>query len=230
METTTEATITRRLYKSRQHRVIDGICGGIAEYFEVDPTLVRILWVMITLLGGSGFVLYIAAMIIMPVNPVHNITVQPTPTSTKNPDRKRFWGIFLILFGAFILLTNLGLFAAFHWWHMSWDIMFPVVLIVVGLWFIYVHTRRPAIAYEHSQDSSEQQLPPNYHQHFRELQRSKTDRKLFGVCGGIAKYFNADSTIVRVLYIFLVLASFGWGLLLYLIMTIVMPEEKPATT
>ena len=55
----------KRLYKSRRNRVIDGICGGIAEYFDIDVTIVRILWVLLTLLGGSGFFLYIAAMIIM---------------------------------------------------------------------------------------------------------------------------------------------------------------------
>ncbi len=231
MEATTESAMSRRLYKSRQHRVIDGICGGIAEYFEVDPTIVRIVWVMITLLGGSGFVLYIAAMIIMPVNPVNSVTAQPTAASAKRTDRKRFWGVFLILFGTFILFTNLGLFEAFQWWHhLSWEIMFPIVLIVVGLWFMYVHTRKPIVVNQSTQDTYGEQSQSTIVKHFHELKRSKTDRKLFGVCGGIASYFNVDSTIVRVLYIFLVLASFGWGLLLYLIMTIVMPEEKPTTT
>ncbi|MBI3190059.1 MAG: PspC domain-containing protein, partial [Ignavibacteriales bacterium] len=49
----------RRLFKSRRDKMIDGVCGGIAEYFEIDPTIVRILWVLITLAGGSGIFLYI---------------------------------------------------------------------------------------------------------------------------------------------------------------------------
>ena len=69
METATQNTTSRRLYKSRRNRMIDGVCGGVAEYFDIDPTIVRIIWILMTLLGGSGFILYIAGMIIMPVNP-----------------------------------------------------------------------------------------------------------------------------------------------------------------
>ena len=202
MEMTSETTAPRRLYKSRHHRMIDGICGGIAEYFEVDPTIVRVLWVLITLLGGSGFVLYIAAMIIMPVNPEHVNFVQTPASSAGITDRKRFWGIVLIIIGAFILLTNLGLFAAFHWWHFSWDIIFPITLIVVGLWFMYVHSQRNQTA---AAGTSEQQASFTYQQP-RELKRSRTDKKLFGVCGGLANYFGVDPTIVRVLYVVLVFA------------------------
>ncbi|TAK61174.1 MAG: PspC domain-containing protein [Bacteroidetes bacterium] len=64
----------------------------------------------------------------------------------------------------------------------------------------------------------------------KELKRSTTDKKIFGVCGGIANYFGIDSTIVRIIYLVLVFASFGWGLLLYVILTLLMPEEKPTTT
>ncbi|MBR1970691.1 MAG: PspC domain-containing protein [Clostridia bacterium] len=45
-----------------------GVCAGIAEYFEIDPTLVRLAWVAFTLLGGSGVIAYIVAAIVMPKN------------------------------------------------------------------------------------------------------------------------------------------------------------------
>ncbi|MBI3194530.1 MAG: PspC domain-containing protein [Ignavibacteriae bacterium] len=64
----------------------------------------------------------------------------------------------------------------------------------------------------------------------KELVRSIRDRKIFGVCGGVAKYLGIDSTIVRIVYLILVFASFGWGLLLYIILTLLMPEEKPTIT
>jgi phage shock protein C len=229
METTASATSPRRLYKSRRERMIDGVCGGIAEYFEVDATIVRILWVLVTLLGGSGFILYIIAMIIMPVNPEHIGGTQPAVGGAQHTDRKRFWGVLLILVGALILFTNLGLFAAFRWWHVSWDVVFPVALIIIGAWLMYVHANKPDGGTHSSGSSAAENGPPTAEPR-RELKRSATERKLFGVCAGIAKYFNVDPTIVRVLYVLLVLASFGWGLLLYIILAILVPEEKLSTT
>ena len=55
----------------------------------------------------------------------------------------------------------------------------------------------------------------------------KKDKKIFGVCGGLGDYFDIDPTIVRVIFLLAIL-GFGTGLLLYLILALVMPDEKPA--
>ena len=59
----------KRLYKSNENKMIDGVCGGIAEYFHIDPTLVRLGAVVLTCAGGSGILAYIIAMCIIPRNP-----------------------------------------------------------------------------------------------------------------------------------------------------------------
>ena len=56
----------KRLYKSSTDKKVCGVCGGIANYFDVDPTVIRLIWVIFTLVGGSGLVAYIIAAIIMP--------------------------------------------------------------------------------------------------------------------------------------------------------------------
>lgn len=56
----------RRLYRSDEEKMICGVCGGIAEYFDLDPTLVRLAWIVLFALGGSGFWAYIIAAIIIP--------------------------------------------------------------------------------------------------------------------------------------------------------------------
>ena len=58
----------RRLYRSRKDVIIAGVCGGIAEYFEVDPTAVRLLWILITLITGiaPAIIVYLIAWIIVP--------------------------------------------------------------------------------------------------------------------------------------------------------------------
>ena len=60
----------KKLYKSNQHKMLDGVCGGIAEYFGIDPTVVRLIWALFSLMGGCGILAYIIAAIIIPRNPV----------------------------------------------------------------------------------------------------------------------------------------------------------------
>jgi phage shock protein C, pspC len=60
----------KKLYKSATDKKIAGVCGGIAEYFNVDATLIRLAWVLFSLLGGSGLLAYIIAALIMPEQPV----------------------------------------------------------------------------------------------------------------------------------------------------------------
>lgn len=59
----------KKLYKSNINKKLDGVCGGIGEYFDIDPTLVRLGLVLFCLLGGSGILAYIVAMIVIPRNP-----------------------------------------------------------------------------------------------------------------------------------------------------------------
>ncbi len=56
----------KRLYKSNENKMLAGVCGGIAEYFNIDPTLVRLGWVLFSFLGGSGLLAYIISAIIIP--------------------------------------------------------------------------------------------------------------------------------------------------------------------
>lgn len=56
----------KQLRKSQENRKICGVCGGLAEYANIDPTVVRLLWVLFSCVGGSGVLAYIVAAIIMP--------------------------------------------------------------------------------------------------------------------------------------------------------------------
>lgn len=59
----------KRLYKSSKNKMLDGVCAGIAEYFGIDPTLVRIALVLFCAMGGAGVIAYIVMAIVMPRNP-----------------------------------------------------------------------------------------------------------------------------------------------------------------
>ena len=59
----------KKLYKIEEGKKIAGVCGGLAEYFNVDPTVIRLAWVVWCFLAGSGIIAYIIAAIIMPTKP-----------------------------------------------------------------------------------------------------------------------------------------------------------------
>ncbi|HPE42457.1 MAG TPA: PspC domain-containing protein [Bacteroidales bacterium] len=56
----------RRLYRSTTNKVLGGVCYGMANYFNMDPTIVRLIWVLFTLLGGAGILAYIICWIVIP--------------------------------------------------------------------------------------------------------------------------------------------------------------------
>ena len=60
----------KRLHRSNENKVIAGVCGGIAEYFDMDPTLIRLGWVLFCAMGGSGLLAYIIAALVIPERPV----------------------------------------------------------------------------------------------------------------------------------------------------------------
>ncbi|MBT4258262.1 PspC domain-containing protein [archaeon] len=61
-----KTTKQKRLYRSTKNRMIGGVCGGIAEYFNIDPTIIRLLTVIIALTYGTGILAYLIAWIIIP--------------------------------------------------------------------------------------------------------------------------------------------------------------------
>ena len=60
----------KKLYRNTENKMLAGVCSGIADYFDIDPTLVRLGWVLFSLLGGSGLLAYIIAAIVIPEYPM----------------------------------------------------------------------------------------------------------------------------------------------------------------
>ncbi len=62
----------RKIYRSDEDRVIAGVCGGIGEYFRIDPVIIRLLWIVSLFAGGTGFFAYLIAWLIIPPKPYVN--------------------------------------------------------------------------------------------------------------------------------------------------------------
>ena len=76
--------MTKSLRKSTTNKIISGVCGGIAEYFNIDATIVRLILIVFTLVGGSGIIAYIAAALIMPEGLPHDPSSHDAPPSDWN--------------------------------------------------------------------------------------------------------------------------------------------------
>lgn len=248
-------TNPKRLYRSNTNRIIAGVCGGIAEYLDVDPTLMRIVWVLLTIFGGWGILLYIAAVIIIPRNPS---TTPAGTTQTSDPTVYKLIGIFLVVVGCFFLFINLDFFSFREMTRFVWNYLLPASLIGAG---IYILVRRrapdteqlptpPQAEQSRSTEAQEQTTEPKERGTAeksapetqssargpepspppkRRLMRSFVDRKLFGVCGGLGEYFDIDPTIIRIIFVIFTLMSFGFGVLLYIVLLFSMPERPVVT-
>jgi phage shock protein C len=135
----------KRLYRSKKNRVIAGVCGGIAEYLEVDPVLVRLIAVLLLFVGGGSFIAYIIGMIIIPNAPLGSIPDnQSVPPPPPNPAKANqtgglIIGVILIVLGISFLLKHIPFFQDYYWWfwNMGWNFLWPSILILIGLLIIF---------------------------------------------------------------------------------------------
>jgi phage shock protein C len=234
----TNANEFRRLTKSRTDRMIDGVCGGVAAYFGIDPTLVRVSWVLLTLLGGSGILLYIAAMILMPKEQVPagaDPQTPPAPPATKDTARTntQFWGILLVGVGLFWLAGNLGMHFWHEWWGLSLSAVIPVLMILAGVAFLFGGRDYIAATPSPATDIPPAGTPVGEHAapatgSVQRLYRSRAEKKIAGVCGGIAAYLAIDPVIIRLAFVMAGIASIGFMVVVYIVLAIAVPVEPVA--
>lgn len=111
---------TPRLYRSATDKVIAGVCGGLAQYFSIDPAIVRLAFVVFALAGGASVLLYIVLWIAVPIG-------QGTPAVPLGERGQEVLAAVLIAIGALWLFANLGAFTFINW-RFAW----PLVLIAAG--------------------------------------------------------------------------------------------------
>jgi phage shock protein PspC (stress-responsive transcriptional regulator) len=118
----------RRLVRSRDDRVIAGVCGGVGEYFGVDAVLIRIAALVLLFAGGAGALLYLVGWIAMPEAPLEPGAAEGAPAHAPGERRSGAVavGALFVLLGAFFLVDEI--------WDdfLAWRYVWPIVLILVG--------------------------------------------------------------------------------------------------
>lgn len=127
----------KRLYRSRKDQKISGVCGGIAEYFEIDSTIIRLIWLVSIFAFGTGLLIYIIASLIIPEEDYGDSTINLNKDSDGVYQRERnfdaeknrqFFGYALIVVGVLLFIKR---FPLFHF--INFRYLFPIVLIGAGI-------------------------------------------------------------------------------------------------
>lgn len=142
----------KSLHRSNTNKVIAGVSGGIGEYFAIDPTLVRLLFVLLTIFGGSGILIYLIMWLIMPSSSsklennenvikqniddisekaktfAHDLNIR-----TDGPnDSKFWWGFIIIVIGIVLLFQNFGIFDI-----INFEKFWPLLIILLGIFLLF---------------------------------------------------------------------------------------------
>lgn len=119
----------KKLYRSKTDKIVFGVCGGVAEYFGIDSTLVRIITIALFMLHQSFAVFYIILGIIIPENP-NKIKGKPAVKIKNN-----YWmGIGLVVIGGFLLLDSYNI--------LDWSQFWPGLLIIGGLYLLWLEGKK----------------------------------------------------------------------------------------
>jgi phage shock protein PspC (stress-responsive transcriptional regulator) len=131
--------MNQRLYRSTERKIIGGVCGGLGEYFNIDPTWLRLAFVILALIKGLGLILYIIGWVVIPRHPVgEEAPAKPAPAKSGTA-HSLLPGIILIAIGVLFLLYE-------SFWWFDFEYVWPVVLIVIGGALLYralEHKRAP---------------------------------------------------------------------------------------
>ncbi len=135
------------LHRSTTNKIIAGVAGGLGEYLNIDPTIIRILFILISIFGGSGILIYLILWLIMPSginvsnnshehirknadeiairarNFAHDIRISP-----KHEESRFWWGLILVIIGFLILFNNFGIFEIFNFGK-----LWPILLVIFGV-------------------------------------------------------------------------------------------------
>jgi phage shock protein C len=125
----------KKLYRSRENSMLGGVCAGLADYFDVDSSLIRLATVILFFAAGTGILAYIIAWIIIPQEPLEKKATTAEPESEskagviEGSDKSKFViGIVLIVLGFLFLMSTLNVWAWFSFFR-----LWPILLIVVGI-------------------------------------------------------------------------------------------------
>jgi phage shock protein C len=150
--TTDQGTESNKLYRSEINRILGGVSSGLALFFKVDATLIRVLFVLLTLFGGSGLIIYLILWVIIPTESAKETSLtsedlrknldeigdkareitESFETQATTSNSRSLLGMIIVGVGAVILLSNFGV---FHF--INFEKLWPLVIVAIGIALLF---------------------------------------------------------------------------------------------
>lgn len=237
----TAATPLRRmLYRAPSDKLIAGVCGGVAEYLHWNPVLVRVFWVVATFATwGGGILAYVLLALFLPTGDNTRGQLKPPALELSQKGMTYAAGALMGL-GGLWLLANLGILPGM--WRTFWGLVgvlfWPALLIGAGYLLLRANSQKDidreiANAAGKVRSAMGDKLPSGDQvktgfssvRDSLPLRRSRTNRMLFGVCGGIADKYGIDANLIRLIWAAFALGTMGMGALLYAAIGLLLPAQ-----
>lgn len=153
----------KRLMRSQDNKVIGGVCGGIGEYFDIDPVLIRVITVVLFFLNGFGLLAYLVGWIVIPKKEQFGFSTEEQRAAEAKLEqsqqssggaRSYLPGIILIAIGGILLVRE-------NWYWFDWHEIWPIFLIAIGAVLIFRKTNRSAESATEAKHTNGNQLHPD---------------------------------------------------------------------
>ncbi len=197
----------KRLYKSPYNYFLFGVCGGIADYLNINPLLLRLIFVLTAVLGGWGIIAYAVCFVLIPEHPSAKEKGFANRLFTQ-----RAFGFILIGIGLYYWLPPFGIFNFVREISITKSLFLSGLIIIFGI-IVFINIPKKRV--------DEKILPSR-------IYRNNKDKRLLGVCAGLADYLQTDVNLIRILFILVSFITLGLSFLFYLIVGIFLKPGENA--
>jgi phage shock protein PspC (stress-responsive transcriptional regulator) len=198
-----------KLSKSNYNKIILGVCGGLGEYFSIEPVFFRLLFLFSILLGGWGIILYLITALLMPRNNDENEIDESALENIRKSNNVSLIAGIILLAGLYLIFDNLGYFDFLSRLGIPSEF---VLALIIGVIIFFVFSL-------HSPVKVEKEVPERF-------TRSSEKALLGGVCAGFADYIGVSANSIRLIAVFLSFVTLGIPVLIYLFFLSIIPKEE----
>ncbi|MCX6169344.1 MAG: PspC domain-containing protein [Ignavibacteriales bacterium] len=200
----------KKLQRSKSNVVIAGVCSGIAEYLKMDPATIRIIALLTVLLGGWSAIAYIITSLLLPIDQNPKQLSSAEINSIRKVNFRTILSGLLILIGFHFALVYIGIGSGERIFILPNGFVFPFASMIFGITLLRKNVSPYDVTWFHNTE--------NY-------SRSRSDKIIFGICGGFGKYLNIDAAALRIIFILATLLTLGLFAIAYIYFGLSTPYE-----